>query len=57
MATRKAIIEHSPKFTTVKKYYPKYWNLTMVKNAVVKRWITEDEFTEITSENYVAPKE
>ena len=57
MATRKAIIEHSPKFTTVKKYYPKYWNLTMVKNAVVKRWITEDKFTEITGENYVTLEE
>ena len=57
MATRKAIVEYSPKFTTVKKYYPKYWNLTMVKNAVVKGWITEDEFTEITGENYVAPEE
>ena len=57
MATRKAIIKHSPKFTTVKKYYPKYWNLTMVKNAVVKRWITEEEFTEITGENYVTLEE
>ena len=45
-------VTHSPKFATVKKYYPKYWNITMVKNAVVKGWITEDEFKEITGEDY-----
>lgn len=56
MATKKTI-EHSPKFATVKKYYPKYWNITMVKNAVVKGWITEDEFKEITGEDYTAPEE
>ena len=57
MATRKAIIKHSPKFTNLKKQIHKNQNLTMVKNAVVKRWITEDEFTEITGENYVTLEE
>lgn len=56
MATRKAVVvEHSKKFATVKKYYPKYWNIDMVRNAVVKGWITAEEFKEITGEDYVAP--
>ena len=28
------------------------WTLTMVKNAVVKNVITEDEYKKITGENY-----
>ena len=43
----------SKKFNTVKNYYDKkLWNITMVRNAVVKGWITEEEFTEITGEEY-----
>jgi hypothetical protein len=44
---------HSEKFEKVKYYYEyKHWTLTMVKNAVVKCWITEDEYTEITGLDY-----
>lgn len=43
----------SKKFNTVKNYYDNHlWNLTMVRNSVVKGWITEAEFTEITGEVY-----
>lgn len=46
-------MEHSPKFYKVKNYYDKgLWTIEMVRNAVVKGWITEEEFTEITGENY-----
>lgn len=43
----------SPKFTKVKTYYDKgLWTIDMVRNAVVKGWITEEEFYEITGEEY-----
>lgn len=43
----------SPKFNKVKKYYDQgLWNLTMVRNAVVKGWITAEEFELITGEPY-----
>lgn len=29
------------------------WTLTMVRNAVAKGWITEDEYTELTGEEYI----
>jgi len=46
-------MEHSPKFNKVKDYFDKgFWNVEMVRNAVVKGWITEEEFTEITGESY-----
>ena len=45
--------KHSPKFETVKKYYTMgMWDIERVRNAVVKGWITEEEFTEITGEQY-----
>ncbi len=45
----------SPKFNKVKGYYDSgLWNLTMVKNAVVKGWITAEEFEQITGEPYEA---
>lgn len=45
----------SSKFEKVKTYYDeKLWSKTRVKNAVVKGWITEEEYAEITGENYVA---
>lgn len=51
---------HSEKFEKVKKYYEMYiesegirgWSKTMVRNAVIKEWITADEFEEITGEPY-----
>lgn len=43
----------SPKFNRVKKYYDDgLWNKTMVRNAVVKGWITEEEYKLITGEEY-----
>jgi uncharacterized XkdX family phage protein len=46
-------MEHSKKFDKVKTYYDRgVWTIDMVRNAVVKGWITEEEFTEITGEEY-----
>lgn len=43
----------SPKFERVKRYYDQgLWNLQMVRNAVVKQWITAAEFKIITGEDY-----
>lgn len=48
-----ADVKHSSKYDKVKKYYDdKMWSLKMVKNAVVKKWITAEEFEEITGEVY-----
>ena len=48
-------MEHSPKFATVKRYYDKgLWTWKQVYNAVRANWITEEEFTEITGQEYVA---
>lgn len=44
----------SAKYEKVKRYYDKgLWNREMVKNAVVKEWITAEEYEEITGEVYV----
>lgn len=41
------------KYDKVKYYYENgLWNIDMVRNAVVKGWITETEFEEITSIKY-----
>ena len=41
----------SPKFEMAKYYYDNgYWNIARVRNAVVKGWITEEEFRLITGE-------
>lgn len=46
-------MEHSKKYEKVKTYYDRgVWTIDMVRNAVVKGWITEEEFTEITGEEY-----
>jgi hypothetical protein len=43
----------SEKFEKVKYYFDhKHWTLKMVQNAVVKGWITEEEFTQITGLEY-----
>lgn len=42
----------SEKYELVKSYYDKgLWDLDKVKNAV-GRWITEDEYQQITGESY-----
>lgn len=39
----------SKKFQLVKKYYDSgLWSLKKVRDAVIKEWITEEEFAEIT---------
>lgn len=44
--------EYSKNFEKVKKYYDnEMWSKTRVYNAVGK-WITEEEYKEITGENY-----
>ena len=43
----------SSKYSKVKGYYDKgFWSVSQVRNAVVKGWITADEFYEITGEEY-----
>ena len=44
---------NSKKHDKVKGYYDKgLWNKTMCRDAVVKGWITPEEFKEITGEEY-----
>ena len=46
-------MKHSKKFDLVKKYYDKgLWTKAKVAEAVVKGWITADEYKEITGEDY-----
>lgn len=41
------------KFEMVKDFYDRaLWSITRVRNAVVKEWITPEQFTEITGEPY-----
>lgn len=43
------------KYDLVKKYFEAgLWDLVRVKNAVLKGWITEEEFEEITGVPYEA---
>ena len=43
----------SKMFEKVKKYYDKgLWKIQAVRNAVVKGWITAEEYKEITGEDY-----
>jgi uncharacterized XkdX family phage protein len=45
----------SPKFNTVKRYFQLgLWSIDKVRNAVVKGWITAEEFEIITGEAYVS---
>lgn len=44
---------HSKNFAKVERYYNLgMWNEAQVRNAVVKGWITEEEFLEITGKEY-----
>ena len=50
---KKEVNDHSPKYEKVKKYYDDgLWTIGMVRNAVIKGWITPEEFVEITGEPY-----
>ena len=41
------------KYDKVKRYYEAgYWDRSRVRNAVAKRWITEEEYEEITGGEY-----
>lgn len=43
----------SKMYEKIKRYYDDgFWNVARVRNAVIKGVITEEEFTEITGENY-----
>lgn len=43
----------SAKFYKVKGYYDNgLWNKAMVRDAVIKGWITEEEYKQITGEEY-----
>lgn len=45
-------MEHSENFEKVKSYYDRgLWNLAKVRKAVGK-WITEEEYQEITGQPY-----
>ncbi len=47
--------EHSKNFEKVKAYYDNgngLWKISRVRKAVVRNWITEEEFKEITGEDY-----
>ena len=51
MARKK--VTHSANFEKVKAYYDNgLWSISRVKQAVVKGWITADEYKEITGEDY-----
>lgn len=45
----------SKKFKTVKNFYDRgLWSQERVRNAVIKGWITEEEYRTITGEDYIA---
>lgn len=44
----------SRKFKKVKEFFDDgFWTVEMVRNSVIKGWITEEEFFEITGEAYI----
>ena len=46
-------MEHSDKFEQVMDFYRRHlWSERMTQNAVVKGWITAEEFLEITGKAY-----
>lgn len=51
---KKKVEEHSPNFEKVKDYYDRgLWSKERVYNAVGK-WITPEEYTEITGDPYIS---
>lgn len=50
---KKTEVTYSKNFNKVKKYYDEgKWTKEMVHNAVVKNWITAEEFKIIVGEDY-----
>ena len=50
--------EQETAFNRVKSYYDnELWNTAMLRNAVLKSWITSEEYEEITGEPYEASEE
>lgn len=46
-------MEHSEKYEQVLEFYRRrLWSERMTRNAVVKGWITAEEFREITGKTY-----
>lgn len=46
-------MEYSEKFNDVNDFYKQnLWNANRVRNAVIKKWITEEEFYIITGKTY-----
>ncbi len=46
-------MEHSAKYEKVKDYYNRnLWDIVRMSNAVIKGWITEAEYEEITGSPY-----
>lgn len=43
---------HSRKYETVAAWWQRWHDVTMIRNAVIKDWITAEEFEEITGEGY-----
>lgn len=51
--SKKKAAAHSPNYEKVKNYYNKgLWSIDRVRNAVIKGWITPEEFEEITGQPY-----
>lgn len=52
------IVNHAQKFEMVRRFYNTFyngerlWSIEKVRNAVVKGWISAEEFSEITKEAY-----
>ena len=55
---RKKAVEHSKNFEKVKSYFDTgRWSGSRVHDAVVKSWITSDEYKEITGTKYTETTE
>lgn len=39
-------------YERIKGYYPTIWNKAMVRNAVIKNKISEEEYKDITGEDF-----
>ena len=53
MSKKAKKVQESKKFKLVKGFYDDgLWNIDRVRNAVIKNWITAEEFELITGEAY-----